>query len=72
MTTGKNLKIVAATLTVLGIILSFLNLLYTPHVLVLESSPTQPPWFPWVSWIILSLGPIVYIIVDILELRRKK
>jgi hypothetical protein len=60
----KTLKIVAATLVVVGIVLGFLNLYYAPHNLILNSSPNRPSWLPWLSWLVTAASAFLYIIAD--------
>ncbi len=61
------LKIIAATVTLIGIIIGFLELRYAPHHLLLESSPKYPNWAKWLRWAITAIAPIVYIAVDFLD-----
>jgi hypothetical protein len=43
----ETLKIVAATVVVVGIVAGFLDPWYAPHHLLLESSPDRPRWLGW-------------------------
>jgi len=61
------LKVAAATTTFIGIVMGFFELYYSPHVLVLESSPAYPDWIKWLRWSITAIAPIVYIVVDYLD-----
>jgi len=58
------LKIVAATLVVVGIGISFYNLKNSPDALLLESSPERPAWLPWLGWSITSASAVLYIALD--------
>jgi hypothetical protein len=60
----QTLKIVAATLVVIGIVLGAINIIYAPDHLLLESSPRQPSWLPWLGWGLTSGAAILYIVVD--------
>jgi len=60
------LKIVAATLVVVGIGISLYNLKNSPDVLLLESSPERPAWLPWLGWSITSASALLYIVLDFL------
>jgi hypothetical protein len=50
MNTIQTLKIVAATLVVIGIVLGAINIIYEPDHLLLDGSPRQPSWLPWLGW----------------------
>jgi hypothetical protein len=50
MNTIQTLKIVAATLVVIGIVLGAINIIYAPDHLLLDGSPRQPSWLPWLGW----------------------
>jgi hypothetical protein len=65
------LKIVAATLVVVGIVVGFLELRYTPHTLLLESSPDRPRWLrTGIGWLLTSVTAILYIVLDFLASYR--
>ncbi len=66
------LKVAAGVALVLGVVMGFFSLLYAPHTLVLESSPPQASWLPWLSWIVASLSAIAYIVIDVIEHRSRK
>ncbi len=59
-----NLKIIAATAAIIGIILAFSERWYAPHVLVTEASPNYPELLRWVGWLLASGGAILYIFLD--------
>jgi type VI protein secretion system component VasK len=65
-------KLVAATLVVVGAFLSFLDLRYAPHHLLLQSSPQRPPWLSWAAWAMPTASALLYIILDVVERRRKQ
>jgi len=58
------LKTVAATLVVVGFVISFINLKYAPHRLALEGSPQRPAWLPWIGWVVTFMAAVTYIVVD--------
>ena len=58
------LKIIAATLVVVGIVINLYILKNSPHTLLLESSPEQPAWLPWAGWAITSASAAFYIGLD--------
>lgn len=59
-------KTIAGTLVIVGILISFYNLKNAPHRLLLESSPKQPAWLPWLGWAVTSVSAILYIGLDLL------
>jgi len=59
------LKIFAATLVVVGIVVGFISLQYAPSALLLESSRERPAWLPWLGWSIPSAAAVLYIVVDL-------
>jgi hypothetical protein len=62
------LKILAAILVGIGVVLAFLDIKYRPHGLLLESSPTRPTWLSaWLCWAVTSLAAILYIVLDWIE-----
>jgi hypothetical protein len=60
----RDLKIVAATLTVVGVILSVLDKIYAPHRLLSESSPDYPEFLRYLGWLFLIVPPLIYIGLD--------
>lgn len=58
------IKILAASLVFVGIVLGFINLRLEPHSLFLESSPDRPSWLPWLAWFLSSFAAILYIVLD--------
>ena len=60
----EELKIIAATLVVVGIAVSFYDLKYSPSALLVESSPNRPAWLPWLGWSLTSASAILYIGLD--------
>jgi hypothetical protein len=65
-------KAIAATCTGVGILFSFLDKVFAPHVLVDSSSPDYPEWLSWFGWFVISAGAIAYIVADVMEQRRRK
>ena len=66
----RDLKIVAATLTVVGAILSIMDKIFAPHRLLLESSPDYPDFLRTLGWLFLLVAPIIYILLDFSNLFR--
>lgn len=60
----ETLKFIAATATVIGLLLGFLERRYAPTTIVTEDSPSYPVWLAWLGWIVAAAGSIGYIIVD--------
>ncbi|MEW6291273.1 MAG: hypothetical protein AB1545_15640 [Thermodesulfobacteriota bacterium] len=69
---SKTWKIVAATCTVIGLFLGFLELYFRPSVLLLENSKTYPDWAKWFRLVMTSVAPIAYIILDVFEHKKSK
>jgi hypothetical protein len=65
----EKLKIVTATVVIVGIVVSFLDRWYAPHSLLLQSSPNRPWWLAWLVWVLTSVPAILYILLDYLESR---
>jgi hypothetical protein len=65
----EKLKIVTATVVIVGIVVSFLDRWYAPRALLLESSPNRPWWLAWLMWVLTSVPAILYILLDYLESR---
>ena len=59
-----NLKIIAATAAIIGIILGFFERWYVPDVLVTEQSPKYPELLRRLGWLLASVGAIGYIVLD--------
>ena len=64
MVTLTDLKIAAAGLVMVGIVVGLINLKLAPHSLLLESSPHRPRWLPWLVWILSSASALAYIALD--------
>ena len=70
--TKRDLKIIAATLTVVGAILSILDKIYAPHIIEDTSSPTYPDCLRLLGWLFLLIPPLIYIWLDRENLFSKK
>ena len=70
--TKRDGKIIAATLTVVGAILSILDKIYEPHHLLLEGSPGYPNFLRTIGWLLLLIPPLIYIALDWKNLFSKK
>jgi|WetSurMetagenome_2_1015567.scaffolds.fasta_scaffold64808_2 hypothetical protein len=66
--TRRDAKIVAATLTVVGALLSILDKVYAPHHLRLESSPDYPDFLRTLGWLFLLIAPFFYIALDVVDI----
>ena len=60
----RDWKIIAATLTIVGAILSILDKIFAPDRLLLESSPNYPNFLRLLSWLFLLVSPLIYIWLD--------
>jgi hypothetical protein len=58
------LKIVAAVVTIIGLVFGFLERYFKPSYLLLQSSANYPPWLAWLGWILTMLGVLAYIAID--------
>jgi hypothetical protein len=63
--TQHTLKAVAGTTLIIGIVINFFERWYSPHRLLLASSPEFPAWLGWLGWILASVAAFVYIAIDI-------
>jgi hypothetical protein len=70
--TKRDLKIIAATLTVVGAILSILDKIYAPHVMEDTGSPNYPNFLRLLAWLFLLVPPLIYIWLDRENLFSKK
>ena len=68
----NSLKIVAGTLVIIGIILSFFERRYAPQTIVGKGSPNYPDWLGSIGWRLPSTAAIVYILIDILTIRSER
>ena len=60
----RDLKIISATLTLVGAILSIFDKIFAPHHLLLEGSPNYPDALRTVGWLFLLIPPLIYIALD--------
>jgi hypothetical protein len=60
-------KIVAATTTLIGLLLGFFERWFKPKALVTEDSPMYPAWLAWIGWIMAALGAVAYIVIDLIS-----
>ena len=68
----RDLKIVAATLTVVGAVLSILSRIFAPHPILDESSPDYPDVLRTIGWLFLLIPPLIYILLDFQNLFPSK
>ena len=59
-----DLKIVAAVVTVIGLLFGFLERYFAPNVRVTTDSPNYPDWLKWFGWILTALGALAYVTID--------
>ena len=60
----RDLKLIAATLTVVGAVLSILDRIFAPDYLLLESSPDYPNLLRTLGWLFLLIPALIYIVLD--------
>lgn len=60
----RDWKIVAATLTGVGAILSVLDKIFAPNYLLMASSPEYPGVLRFIGWLFLLIPPLIYIALD--------
>ena len=65
-------KVVAGTVLVIALVISFFQRLYAPNVLVLENSPNFPNWLSWLAWFLGAIAAITYFLVDVIEWWRDR
>jgi multisubunit Na+/H+ antiporter MnhB subunit len=58
------LKVVAAVVTIIGLVFGFLERYFAPNAIVTEDSPDYPRWLAWLGWVITALGILAYIVAD--------
>jgi hypothetical protein len=58
-------KIVLATVTVLGVVLTFVEKWFAPTAMILEGPDPAPAWVGWLAFIAASFGAIGYILIDV-------
>jgi hypothetical protein len=56
MTAILAIKIIAAVVTIIGLLLGFLERYFAPSALITEDSPNYPDWLAWLGWILTALG----------------
>ena len=68
----RDLKLIAATLTVVGVVLSIFDKIFEPHYIADTYTPTWPDFLRWVGWGFLLIPPLIYIWLDRENLFPKK
>ena len=61
------IKVAAGTISLVGVIFSFIERRYAPTYLIVESSSTVPDWVGWASWALATVGLVTYVLVDVAE-----
>ena len=64
MTALRALKIVAAVVTIIGLLLGFLERYFAPTHLITEDSPSYTDWLAWLGWVLTALGVLSYVAID--------
>jgi hypothetical protein len=54
----QTVKVIASIITIIGILLGFLEYKYQPHSLLLESSPDYPEWIIRFRLLTTSVAPL--------------
>ena len=58
-------KVICGTLVAVGLVINFFERWFTPHTLMLESSPNFPAWLGWIAWVVAALAAVGYFVIDI-------
>ena len=58
------LKVIAGTVLVIALIIGFLERMFRPSYLMLESSRSFPSWIGWLGWGMATIAVLTYILVD--------
>jgi hypothetical protein len=58
------LKVFAGTVLVIALIIGFLERMFRPSYLLLESSRSFPSWIGWLGWGMATFAALSYILVD--------
>lgn len=61
------IKIVFGTLVIIGLVINFFERWFSPHTLLLESSPSFPSWLGWLGWSVAATATIGYFALDVLS-----
>lgn len=62
-------KVIAGTLIVVGLVVSFFERLFPPEYYETERSRRFPAWLAWLGWAVTAVAAVAYFIVDIVEWR---
>ena len=63
------IKVIAGTLLVIALTISFLERWFAPTHIVTEDSRSFPSWVGWFGWGLAALATILYVAVDLIEWR---
>ena len=66
------LKAFAVGATVILIPLQFLERLFSPSALLLAGSSSYPPWLGWIVFVLASVAPVAYIVIDVIDRAKEK
>jgi len=65
--TVHTIKIICGTLVAVGgLLINFFERWFTPHHLLLESSPKFPAWMGWLGWTVAAIAAVDYFVLDII------
>ena len=68
----RDVKLIAATLTVVGVFLSILDRIYSPQHILKESNLDYPDILRTLGWLFLIIPPLIYILLDFRNLFPSK
>ena len=57
-------KVIAGTVLVIALIIGFLERIFRPSYLLLQSSRSFPSWIGWLGWGMATFAALTYILVD--------
>lgn len=62
-----DIKIIAATFILVGIVSGFINQKLAPDYIELMSSRKRPKWLPWLSWAVTAFASVLYVVIDFIK-----
>ena len=60
----RDWKLLAAMFTIVVFINGFFELIYQPHVFLIDGAPVYPLWAKFLKWLMTGAVPIIYIWLD--------
>jgi hypothetical protein len=64
------LKVIAGTVLIIALIIGFLERMFRPSYLMLESSRSFPSWIGWLGWGMTTFAALTYISCGLRGLER--